>query len=107
MALPIEIESKKNKLTELCEKYRVIRLFVFGSLSDGSFNSEKSDVDLLAELEEENPVKKGENIMMLWADLEKLFSRKVDLLTSAKMRNPYLQKQIDSTKQLIYDRKSS
>ncbi|KGO94805.1 nucleotidyltransferase family protein [Flavobacterium subsaxonicum] len=107
MALPIEIESNRYKLTELCEKYKVIRLFVFGSLSNGNFNPEKSDVDILAELDEENPVKKGENIMMLWADLEKLFSRKVDLLTSSKMHNPYLQKQIDTTKQLIYDRTSS
>ena len=103
MGLPVEIENKKIRLAELCKQYKVRRLFVFGSLANGTFNSDKSDVDLIAEFEIQNPVEKGENIMHLWTELESLFARKVDLLTSVTMRNPYLQKQIDSTKQLVYD----
>lgn len=102
MQLPLEIESKKSNLTELCKKYKVSRLFIFGSAAKGNFN-EDSDVDLIAEIDTDNPVEKGEAIMKLWTDLENLFSRKVDLLTSPA-RNPYLQKQIDATKQLVYDR---
>ncbi|WP_294819243.1 DNA polymerase subunit beta, partial [uncultured Flavobacterium sp.] len=64
--------------------------------------SSQSDVDLIVEINEENPVLKGEAIMNLWTDLENLFSRKVDLLTG-DIRNPYLKKQIDTTKQIIYD----
>ena len=78
------------------------KLFIFGSAVTHNFNS-YSDVDVVAEIDNENPVEKGEAIMKLWTDLENLFSRKVDLLTSP-VRNPYLQKQIDSTKQLVYDR---
>ena len=103
MGLPIEIENKKNKLAELCSKYKVRRLFVFGSLANDNFNTHKSDIDLIAEFESQNPLEKGENIMLLWTDLENLFARKVDLLTSVTIRNPYLQKQVDNTKQLIYD----
>jgi len=69
MGLPIEIENKKNKLSELCSKYKVRRLFVFGSLANGNFDSDKSDVDLIAEFESQNPLEKGENIMLLWTDL--------------------------------------
>lgn len=104
MELPIEIKNRKNRLVELCEKYKVDKLFVFGSAATGNFNGETSDIDLIVELEEQNPVEKGEKLMSLWTDLESLFSRKVDLLTSKKIKNPYLQKQIESTKQLIYDR---
>ena len=102
MQLPLEIESKKSTLTELCKKYKVSRLFIFGSATKGNFNAE-SDVDLIAEIDAENPVEKGETIMSLWTELENLFSRKVDLLT-APARNPYLQKQIEATKQLVYVR---
>lgn len=80
---------------------------MFGSSANENFNSGTSDIDLIAEMDEQNPIEKGENIMKLWSDLEELFSRKVDLLTSQKFRNPYLQKQIDTTKQLIYDRQSA
>lgn len=106
MELPIEIGNKKYYLAALCEKYKVSRLFIFGSAVNGNYNS-KSDVDLIAEIEETNPVEKGENIMKFWSELENLFSRKVDLLTSSQTRNPYLQNQINSTKKLIYDGKSS
>ena len=34
---------------------------------------------------------------------EELFERKVDLLSRTQVRNPYLQKGIDATKQLIYE----
>lgn len=102
MNLAPEIEMRRNKLAELCKKYKVSRLFVFGSMANDNFNSTQSDVDLIAEINEENPVVKGEAIMSLWTELENLFSRKVDLLTG-DVRNPYLKKQIEATKKIIYD----
>ena len=36
--------------------------------------------------------------------LEQLFERKVDLLTNKKIRNPYLMKEIENSKLLLYDR---
>lgn len=107
MPIHNEITSRRKSLFELCKKYKVNRLFVFGSSASSNFNSDTSDIDLIAEMDDVNPVEKGENIMNLWTELEDLFSRKVDLLTSQKFRNPYLQKQVDATKQLIYDRESA
>jgi len=43
--------------------------------------------------------------MSLWDNLERFFDKKVDLFTSSSIINPYLKKNIDSTKILIYDGK--
>ncbi len=106
MNLPDEIKNKLDKLFELCNKYKVARLFVFGSLSKGNFNSETSDIDLIVELEDLPPVEKGENLMRFWSELEELFTRKVDLLTLKNLKNPYLKKEIENSKLLLYDRAS-
>lgn len=41
--------------------------------------------------------------MNIWDKFEQLFQRKVDLLTNTSIKNPFLKKNIDSTKILIYD----
>ncbi len=104
MKLPSEIENKLDLLFELCIKYKVKRVFVFGSIAKGNFNPKTSDVDLMVEIEDLPPSEKGELIMELWSELEKLFTRKVDLLTDLNIRNPYLKKEIENSKYLIYDR---
>lgn len=106
MKLPKEIEVKLKNLFELCIKYKVVKLFVFGSVSKGFFNPETSDLDLLVELDIHDPVEKGETLMKFWADLETLFKRKVDLLTEKKLKNPYLLNEIENSKLLLYDRAS-
>jgi len=106
MKLPIEIENKIEKLITLCNKYKVKRIFVFGSIAKGNFNSKTSDVDLIVELEDLPPSEKGELLMKLWTELEDLFARKVDLLTTLNIKNPYLRNDIENSKFLIYDRAS-
>jgi predicted nucleotidyltransferase len=100
--LKYEIE----KLISLCNKYKVDRIFFFGSLVKGNFNSKTSDVDLIVEFENLSPIEKGESILKLWTELEQLFGRKVDLITNLNIKNPYLKKEIDNSKYLIYDRAS-
>ena len=104
MKLPREIENKIEKLNALCVKYRVKKLFVFGSIVKGNFNNETSDVDLIVEVENLPPEQKGEILMKLWTELELLFSRKVDLITNMNLKNPYLKKDIENSKILLYDR---
>lgn len=106
MKLPIEIENKIEKLISLCNKYKVKKIFVFGSIAKGNFNPKTSDVDLIIEIEDLPPSEKGELIMKLWSELEALFARKVDLLTNLNIKNPYLRNEIENSKYLIYDRAS-
>lgn len=105
MNLPKEIESKFESVINLCIDHKVKRLFIFGSLAKGNFTSE-SDIDLIVEIEEEDPIKRGELLIALWNKLESLFNRKVDLLTSKKINNPFLMREIERSKQLIYERAS-
>jgi predicted nucleotidyltransferase len=84
----------------------VKRLYLFGSALTPRFDKDKSDIDVLVETENLSPEEKGELLMVLWDDLEKLFSRKVDLLTEGSLRNPYLAKEIKQTRKLIYDGQS-
>lgn len=106
MNLPEEIEKKLDKLVELCKQYKVSKLFLFGSASEGRFNPQTSDIDLIVEIEELPAVERGENLMQFWTAVENLFTRKVDLLTFQSITNPYLQKNIENSKVLIYDRAS-
>ena len=48
-------------------------------------------------------MERGELLISIWDKLEDFFGRKVDLLTSGSIKNPYLKKSIDATKVLIYD----
>jgi hypothetical protein len=88
----------------LCENHEVKSLYAFGSSVSEKFDITTSDIDLLVEIDEANPVERGEKLMSLWDSFEQFFHRKVDLLTNTSIRNPYLRKSIDSTKILIYDR---
>lgn len=46
------LEGHRQELADLCRKYRVRRLEVFGSAARGDFDEEASDVDLLIEFDD-------------------------------------------------------
>lgn len=97
------IEKHFDQLAALCKKYKVDRVYAFGSVVTGTLN-ESSDIDLIVELAPLTPVEKGENLLSLWNELEELYDREVDLLTDKPIRNPYLRKAIEESKMLIYER---
>ncbi len=97
------IKNRESDFKSLCEEHSVKYLFAFGSSVTSNFDFEKSDIDLVVEINEPNPINRGEKIISLWDNLEIFFKRKVDLLTSSAIRNPYLKQSIDESKVLIYD----
>ena len=60
---------------------------------------------MLVEMEDMDPLEKGEKLLSLWDKLEDFFQRKVDLLTRKSLKNPFLLENIDKTKILLYDNK--
>lgn len=99
-------ESIKYKMTEflaLCKTHNVKNLYAFGSSVTERFREDSSDIDLLIELQNQDPIERGENLMSIWDKFEYFFQRKVDLLTNSSIKNPILKQNIDSTKVLIYD----
>lgn len=80
------------------------KLYFFGSVLTDEFDPATSDLDVLVEIDSNDPIEKGELLMSLWSGLELLFQRRVDLLTKDSINNPYLKKSIDRSKKMIYDR---
>jgi len=96
------IENNKQTLIELCRKYDVKTMFVFGSASTDDFN-EDSDIDILISFKESISIEKyTDNYFELHCKLEELFNRKVDLITENSLSNPYFKQSIEKTKQLLY-----
>ncbi len=95
------IESNQKKIVALCKKYKVKRLFVFGSILTDRFNS-LSDIDFLVDFDKEKIKDYFDNYFDFKYSLEDLLNRKVDLLEDQTIKNPYLKESIDNTKALIY-----
>ena len=95
------IRDNKQKLTELCEKFSVAELDVFGSVAGDDFDAETSDLDFLVEFD--NSVKnRFDNFFSLQQALTELFGRAVDLVEPGGLKNPYLIKQVNKTKRCVY-----
>lgn len=101
--LPSIFQNKAMAIEQLCIENKVGKLYLFGSALKPNY-SKDSDVDLILEMDEENPILKGEMLMKTWTELENIFNRKVDLLTSKNVKKPILKKSIEENIQLIYDR---
>jgi len=95
------IKNKLNDLKTLCQNYDVMTMYVFGSVCTKRFN-EKSDIDILVSFKDISIEKYTDNYFELHSKLEKLFNRKIDLLTENSLSNPYFIESIEETKQLLY-----
>lgn len=91
-----------DQVAQLCRKFHVQRLELFGSAADGSFNEMRSDVDLLVEFA---TLPAGENADAYFGfleSLESLFGRSVDLVMIRAIRNPYFLQAIENSRTLLY-----
>ncbi len=98
-----ELLSVLPALRSLCRRLGVQQLFVFGSALTARFDPGRSDVDVLVTMPPAAPLEQGEQLLRLWAELELLLGRRVDLLTPDSLQNPFLKAEIEQTKQLLYD----
>jgi len=90
-----------NSLLKLCQQYRVKTLYAFGSVLTERFGT-NSDVDLIVEFNDIPIEEYADNYFDFKFSLQDIFNRQVDLLEEQAIRNPYLRKNIDRKKQLIY-----
>jgi predicted nucleotidyltransferase len=90
-----------DKIKALCDQFHVRSLFAFGSVTNNSFKS-SSDIDLVVDIESEDPLSYSDYYFGLKFQLEKLFQRQIDLLESRSIKNPFLKNKIDNTKILVY-----
>lgn len=87
-----------QRLREVCERYGVVSLEVFGSIARGDSGPD-SDVDLLYVLKPD--ARLGFRFFDLEDDLTALFGRKVDLVARTSI-NEHLREQVLSDAQPLY-----
>ena len=97
------IADKKNELAELCRRYGVVRLDVFGSAARGTdFDPQTSDADFLVEFHPGSGLSPFDQYFDLTDALRRTLGRPVDLVESGAIDNPYLRATIDRSRELVY-----
>jgi predicted nucleotidyltransferase len=98
-----ELKNHIDRIKHLCGLYNVKSLFAFGSIVRDDFTSE-SDIDLVVDIDESDPIEYSENYFSLKFNLQDIFNRPIDLLEERALKNPSLKQQIDNTKVFVYGR---
>jgi predicted nucleotidyltransferase len=101
------IEQHKSRIVEACQKFGVQRLEVFGSAVRGDFDEQKSDLDFIAQFIPPLHPGVADRFLGLADSLEEIFSRRVDLLTEAMIRNPIFREEVNRDRMPIYDHRGT
>jgi uncharacterized protein len=96
------IEQHRAELADLCRRYRVRTLEVFGSAADGTFDQARSDLDFLVEFLPEAAEGIFDGYFDLKEALSQLFGREVDLVMPRAIRNPYFLKAVNQQRKVLY-----
>jgi uncharacterized protein len=98
------IETNLEQVAVLCRTFGVARLDVFGSAATGACRND-SDLDFVVAFADTTQGTYADRYLDLAEALEALFGRKVDLLTERAIRNPYFRREVDATRQVVYDKR--
>ncbi|MEK6798823.1 MAG: nucleotidyltransferase domain-containing protein [Planctomycetota bacterium] len=97
------IEDNRVAIEELCRRFHVARLEVFGSAAEGRFDPARSDVDFLIEFHPGQDLGPWLAHYFDFKDaLERLLSRPVDLVMPKAMKNPYFIREVNRTRCILY-----
>lgn len=79
-----------DKIIALCKKYKVAKLWVFGSILTPRFN-DNSDIDFLVDFDENNIdlLDYADNYFNFIHEIESLMGRKVDMVVNKSIKNRF------------------
>ena len=96
------IDDNRSALEDLCRRYQVRRLDIFGSAAGGGFDPETSDLDFLVEFHPLRENEYADAYFGLLEDLKTLFQREVDLVVDSAVKNPYFRESIERSRKRLY-----
>ncbi len=97
------IDQHLDELSDLCRRYQVDRLDLFGSAASADFDPSRSDLDfIVAYHPDADPDPWFRRHLELQAALAALFDRPVDLVIEQPFRNPYFAEAVEQTRTLLY-----
>ena len=95
------IAEHKAEIMEICLRYGVQRLELFGSAVEGC-ELPDSDLDFLVDFGSRPTPGYADAYFGLLEALEELFKRPVDLVVASAIRNPYFLESVRLSKTLLY-----
>ena len=97
------IAENREAMSELCRRYGVRKLEVFGSAARAEdFDPSSSDADFLVEYLRPAGLGPLEEFFGFRDALADLLGRPVDLVEPGAIRNPYLLKEIGGAREIVY-----
>jgi len=96
------IQRHLPEIRQICAKFNVSRLELFGSAANGNFDEQTSDIDLLVEFK---PIKQGryaDTYFGLLEAINNLFGRDVDLIMTRAIKNQYFLQKINQCRETLY-----
>ena len=95
-------DDQRARIAELCQRFGVRRLDLFGSAARGDFEERRSDVDFLVEFVADGERPGLHAYFGLKGELEALLGRPVDLVMPDAVRNPYVRADIARHRTPVY-----
>lgn len=99
--IPI-LETRSAEIAEICRRFHVKRLDVFGSAARESDFTDQSDIDLLVEYEDSHEGPRFADYLDLRGALTDVLGRKVDLVMAGAVQNPYILAGIERSRQPVH-----
>ncbi len=96
------ISEHLDTLANVCRRFHVARLELFGSATTDAFDPQRSDLDFLVEFGEIPGGNRFSAFFELQRALTKLFARPVDLVEEGAPSNPYFIRRLNETRSLVY-----
>jgi predicted nucleotidyltransferase len=98
----LRLFDRRAAIVELCRRFSVRQLDLFGSAVAGNFDPERSDLDFLVRFHDLAPKDHARAYFGLRDGLAELFERPVDLVIEAGLENPYLRQRIVAERVMLY-----
>lgn len=96
------LEQNRTSIIELCDRYGVSRLDVFGSALRNDYHPTRSDLDLLVEFRLMSPHERADAYFGFLDEIRALLGLDVDLVVAEAVKNRYIAADIERTKQGFY-----
>lgn len=90
-----------DKIVALCKKYKVAKLWVFGSILTPRFN-DQSDVDFSVVFHYDQIPDLFITFFDFIEELQNLLGRQIDMVDETAIKNQIFRRELDRTKMLVY-----
>jgi predicted nucleotidyltransferase len=96
------VQDRREAIASACARHDVASLYVFGSALRDDFRPGESDVDLLVDFKPMDPFAKTDAYFELLDELRSILGVEVDLVMAGAVKNRYIAREIELTRQTLY-----